>query len=168
MRTAFRGTTALVGTVGLALLTAGPVMVVRGCKGMGELRTELDRQRIEFPGHAQRLPAGLRHLAGRRVRTGADARAYSELIRTHLEQITGGRSYAEITAELAGDGKEDEKLSGLRQTAFMGESLRAGLLAAYQASNITLLAVGLGTLFTGLGASLLVLARAARPGRGDV
>lgn len=168
MRTAFRGTTGLAGIVGLALLTAGPVMVIRGSKRMVEVRTELERQRIEFPDRAGHLPTGLRHLAGRRVRSGADARACSELIRSHLDEATGGRSYGEITSELMASGNEDEKLADLRQRAFTGQSLRAGLLAAYQESNIALLVVGLGALFTGLGASLLALARATGSAGADV
>jgi hypothetical protein len=47
------------------------------------------------------------------------------------------------------------KLSGERQTAFMGESLRGSLLSAYQAWQVTYLVIGLGIAFTGLGALAL-------------
>lgn len=161
MRTPSRHAATLVDLVALGLIASGPVMMLRGRAGMAELRAELERQRIDFPPHDRELPAGLSGLAGRRVRSGADARAYSELIKEHLEEATGGRSYAELSAELQA-GEPDEKLNALRQTAFMGESLRAGLLGAYQASNIALLVVGVGALFTGVGASLLALAHGGR------
>lgn len=148
----------------LTLTASGPIMILRGRAGMTDLRAELDRQRIEFPA-SDELPPRLRDRAGRRVRSGGDARAYSELIKEHLDEATGGRSYAEITAELSGSDKKDEKLVALRQTAFMGESLRSGPLGAYQASNIIGLVVGLGALFTGVGAALRALARGGRSTR---
>jgi hypothetical protein len=157
-----RHAAALVDVVAAALIASGPVMMLRGRAGMTELRAELERQNIEFPPQASGLPPRLNRFAGRRVRSGTDAHAYSELIKSHLDDATGGRSYAEISAELANDDAKDEKLAALRQTAFMGESLRSGLLGAYQASHVIRLAMGLGALCTGIGASLLVLAH-ARP-----
>ena len=158
MRPQYRHAVTLVDVVALALVASGPVMILRGRAGKAELRAELDRQNIEFPAEAAALPPRLSSFTGRRVHSGTDARAYSELIRDHLEDATGGRSYAEITAELGTSDEKDEKLAALRQTAFMGESLRSGLLGAYQAEEITHLVMGLGALFTGIGAGLLALA----------
>ncbi|MBS2965950.1 hypothetical protein KGA66_23090 [Actinocrinis puniceicyclus] len=152
--------TTLADLVGCALLAAGPVMLARGRAGRAQLRAELESQHIAFPAREQDLPEPLRHLAGRPVRSGDDARAFSELIKSHLAAATSGRTYAQITEECAKDGRGDEKLAALRQTAFMGETLRAGLMSAYQASNITLLVMGLGVLTTGVGASLLALSHA--------
>ncbi len=149
--------TTLADLVGCTLLAAGPVMVVCGRAGRKRLRAELESQRIHFPASKHDLPEPLRHLAGRRVRSGGDARAFSDLIKSHLNAATGGRTYAEISDEYAASDRGDQKLADLRQTAFMGESLRAGLMSAYQASNITLLVMGLGALTTGIGASLLTL-----------
>lgn len=151
--------TTFVDVVGCALLAAGPVMLARGRSGRAQLRAELESQRISFPAREEDLPEPLRHLAGRRVRSGGDARAFSDLIKSHLDSATGGRTYAEITSECAANGHDDEKLAKLRQTAFTGETLRAGLMSAYQASNITTLVMGLGMLMTGIGASLLALSR---------
>lgn len=158
--------TTLVNVVGCALLAAGPVMVARGRSGRAQLRAELERQRIEFPAREEDLPVPLRHLAGRRVRNGDDARDFSDLIKSHLDAATGGRTYAEITSECAAGGRDDEKLASLRQTAFTGETLRAGLMSAYQASNITTLVMGLGVLMTGIGASLLALSSSSERTRG--
>lgn len=158
MNRAHRWTGALVGTVGAALMAAGPVMLVRGRQGRKEIRTELAAQMITFPGHG--LPDHLAHLAGARVETGPQAHAYAELIKDHVVQATGGRTYAEITEELHAGGNEDEKLAQLRQTAFMGETLRGSLLSAYQAWHLTTLVTGLGGALTGLGAALVATANA--------
>lgn len=166
MHTARPRAAALVDLVGLSLLAAGPVMLARALDARTQLRAELESQRIDFPDHPQQLPEGLRHLAGRRVRSGGDARAYSDLIKTHLEAATGGRTYAEITAEYNAAGCDDEKLANLRQTAFTGQALRSGLMSAYQAANVTALVAGLGVLTTGIGASLLALCHGRGRARG--
>ncbi|MGC0336717.1 hypothetical protein [Streptomyces sp. SLBN-8D4] len=149
---------ALLGTVGAALVVAGPVMLWRGRSGRKEIRTELAAQKIAFPERG--LPADLAAYAGRRVETGPEAHAYAEFIKGNLAKATGGRTYAEITTELHAAGGDHEKLSQLRQTAFMGQSLRASLMSAYQAWHLTTLVTGLGAALTGLGAALVATADA--------
>ncbi|MFI1162812.1 hypothetical protein ACH4UM_04165 [Streptomyces sp. NPDC020801] len=158
MDRAHRRIAALSGTAGAALLAAGPVMLLRGRMGRRQIRTELAAQKISFPDHG--LPAQLAPYAGRRVETGPQAHAYAELIKDHLAHATGGRTYSEITDELHATGGDDEKLARLRQTAFMGETLRGSLLSAYQAWHLTTLVTGLGGLLTGLGAALVATADA--------
>ncbi|WP_458246367.1 hypothetical protein [Streptomyces sp. MAI_2237] len=131
MKAAPRRTRALIGLVGIALSAAGPVMLLRGRSGRKEIRAELTAQRISFPDHG--LPAHLARFTGCQVRTGIEAHAYADLIKDHLAQATGGLTYAEITDELHAEGGEDDKLVRLRQTAFMGETLRGSLLSACQA-----------------------------------
>ncbi|HWS33939.1 MAG TPA: hypothetical protein VN408_14500 [Actinoplanes sp.] len=143
------------GLVGLALLVAAPIMIFQGFTGRRSITSELEQQRISFPPTG--LPATLSAYAGRPVRTGVEARAYSELIAEHVLAATGGRTYAEITAE-AQKNRTDEKLSKLRETAFMGETLRGALLGAYQAWQVTLLVIGLGALCAAMGAGFLALA----------
>ncbi|GHD90734.1 hypothetical protein [Streptomyces naganishii] len=163
MRCVHRRAAALVGPAGAAMVAAGAVMLLRGRGGRKEIRAELAAQRIAFPGHG--LPARLAPHAGAAVRTGPQAHAYAELIKDHLTHATGGRTYAEITEELHATGGDDEKLTRLRQTAFMGETLRGSLLSAYQAWQLTTLVQGLGALFTGVGAALVLTARdLSRPG----
>lgn len=151
---------ALTGMAGTALLAAGPVMLLRGAMGRKQIRTELAAQKITFPEHG--LPPQLASYAGRTVETGQTAYAYSELIKDHLNHATGGRTYSEISNELmAGTaGEDEEKLTELRQTAFMGETLRGSLMSAYQAWHLTTLVMGLGGLLTGLGTALAGTARA--------
>ena len=157
----------LLDAAGVAMLVAGPLMAIRAGCGRKQIRDELAAQEITFPAES-RLPAGLASFAGQRVETGRQARAYSELIKKNLAGTTAGRTYAQIGAELEAvkaDGGEDEKLADLQRTAFTGEMLRASLMSAYQAWQVTLLAGGLGVLFTGLGAALLSAGGSVGPRR---
>ncbi|GLW48840.1 hypothetical protein Stsp02_45020 [Streptomyces sp. NBRC 14336] len=160
-----RHTPLLLGTVGAALVAAGPVMLWRGRGARREIRAELAAQKITFPERG--LPVELARHAGQPVETGPQAHAYAEFIRGNVAHATNGRTYAEITAELHAAGGDDDKLTELRQTAFMGQSLRASLLSAYQAWHLTTLVTGLGAALTGLGAALLATADALteRPAR---
>jgi hypothetical protein len=149
-------TSLLLLTVGVALVVAGPVMTARALTGRREIERELADQRIVFP-PADRLPAELARHARAQVRTGGQARAFATLIATNLASATDGRTYAEISEELhASNG--DDQLARLRETAFLGQSLRASLLGAYQAWQITVLALCLGALLTAIGLVFLVLA----------
>ncbi|MFI7413510.1 hypothetical protein ACIBU0_33035 [Streptomyces sp. NPDC049627] len=146
----------------MALAASGPVMVWRGRSGRKEIRSELAAQKISFPERG--LPAELAAYAGRRVETGPEAHAYAEFIKGNVAHATDGRTYAEISAELHAAGGDDDKLAELRQTAFMGQSLRASLMSAYQGWNLTTLVTGLGAALTGLGIALVATADALAPG----
>lgn len=148
--------TLLLTLAGALLLVAGLVMIAQGILGRRSIVQELTSQQIAFP--ANGLPAPLARYAETPVRTGIQARAFSELIASHVAQATGGRTYSEVSAECMGEGRGDEKLERLRQTAFMGETLRGGLLGAYQAWQVTLLVMGLGALVILIGVVFLVLA----------
>jgi hypothetical protein len=147
----------VVGLVGLVLLLAGPVMVAHGLAGRRSVARELALQRIAFPA-GDALPAALARHAGLPVHTGTQARAYSELIAVHVAKATEGRTYAEIAEQWQSGGRSDERLAKLRDTAFMGQSLRGALLGAYQAWQVTLLVMGLGGLFTAAGVAFVALA----------
>ncbi|MEH0843327.1 hypothetical protein V6U81_13170 [Micromonospora sp. CPCC 205711] len=147
--------TVLLAVAGILLLVAGPVMIAQGLLGRHSVARELHHQRIAFPSGG--LPAPLARYADAPVRTGAQARAYSDLIAGHVAKATGGLTYAEIAQECMA-GERDERLDRLRQTAFMGETLRGALLGAYQAWQITALVIGLGALVVLVGAVFLALA----------
>lgn len=150
-------TSALIGFIGTALLIAGLVMAGQGLIGRRSITRELTRQRISFPA-ADALPTALGRHAGAPLRTGTQARAYADLIAVHVARATGGRTYAEIADEWLAGGGDDDRLARLRETAFMGQSLRGALLGAYQAWQITLLVMGLGVLFGAVGSALVALA----------
>ncbi|MEH1017409.1 hypothetical protein V6U90_30505 [Micromonospora sp. CPCC 206060] len=147
--------TLVLAAAGALLLAAGPVMIVQGVRGRLTVSHELAKQRIAFPPRG--LPAALTRYAGTSVRTGAQARAYSDLIAQHVAQATGGSTYSEITQECMTSGRDDERLKQLRQTAFMGETLRGALLGAYQAWQVTTLVIGLGGVVVLVGAVFLAL-----------
>ncbi|MER7506377.1 hypothetical protein AB0L05_29780 [Nonomuraea pusilla] len=149
-----RGTAAaLLSASGAAMVVAGPVLAAMGGKGRAQIRAELRRQVITFPDKG--LPGELAAQAGRQVLTGPQAMMFAEVIGRNVAQATGGRTYAEVSAELLAADEDDPKLAALRQTAFTGQMLRAGLLNAYQAWQVTSLVIGLGGLLTGAGAALL-------------
>jgi hypothetical protein len=72
------------------------------------------------------------------------------------KEATGGKTYSQVSAA-AQAAPTDTKLAGLKQTAFMGESLRGSLMGAYQAWEVTYLVEGLGLAFTGVGAVTLTV-----------
>jgi hypothetical protein len=142
---------------GAALVVASPIMIAQGVIGRRTVTRELTQQHITFPTGAG-LPTALSRYAGRTVSTGVEARAYSDLIAGHVAAATGGRTYAEIADEWQAGERDDERLRRLRETAFMGQSLRGTLLGAYQAWQITLLVIGLGALCAAMGAAFVALA----------
>lgn len=149
--------TMLLGLTATVLLLAGPTMIVQGLVGRRSVSRELAQQRISFPA-GDGLPPGLHRYAGTPVHTGSQARAFADLIGVHVAKATGGRTYAEIADEWMAGGRTDERLARLRETAFMGQSLRGALLGAYQAWQITVLVLALGAVFTAMGAAFLALA----------
>ncbi|HEU5355085.1 MAG TPA: hypothetical protein VFU65_11510 [Actinocrinis sp.] len=153
----------LTALTGFALLIAGPIMIGVGVSGQHQVTDQLKAQQITFPANAKSgLPAAQAGYAGQQVTTGAQAKAFSDMIETHIKEATGGKTYSQVSGEYltASANKTTPaatltKLSGLRQTAFMGESLRGSLLSAYQAWQVTYLVIGLGAAFTGIGAVAL-------------
>jgi hypothetical protein len=134
-----------------ALIVAGPIMVWKGFDGQSQIKAQLSAQKIVFPAKgSEGLPANLQSYGGVTVTTGPQAKAYSDMVETHVLAATGGKTYSQVSGEWIAGGMKDPTLAQQRQTAFMGESLRASLLSAYQAWELTWLVIGLGALFTGL------------------
>ncbi len=149
----------LTALTGLALLVAGPIMIGVGVSGQHQVTDQLKAQQITFPAKGSSgLPAAQAGYAGQTVTTGAQAKAFSDMIETHIKEATNGQTYSQVSgAYIAASADKTTpaatltKLAGLRQTAFMGESLRGSLLSAYQAWQVTYLVIGLGVAFTGIG-----------------
>lgn len=150
----------LAAATGLALLIAGPVMIGVGISGQHQVTNQLTAQQITFPANANAgLPTAEASYAGQTVTTGPQAKAFSDMIETHIKEATGGKTYSQVSAAYMAASADKTTpaatlttLSGQRQTAFMGESLRGSLLSAYQAWEVTYLVIGLGIAFTGIGA----------------
>ncbi|BFU46868.1 hypothetical protein [Krasilnikovia sp. MM14-A1004] len=152
----------LMAVVGAGMVAAGPVLVYEGVHGQSMIKNELKAQEIAFPADKAQLPDALKKYAGQHVTTGTDAKAYADLIATHVAKATGGKTYSQVSEEWIAGGRKDEQLGQARQTAFMGETLRGSLMSAYQAEQVTWLVVGLGALFVALGAVLGVTAFSLR------
>lgn len=147
----------LIAATGIAFLAAGPVMVYEGVHGQHEVTSQLSEQLISFPAAVSAgLPSAQASYAGQQVTTGPQAKAYADMIETHIKEATGGLTYSQVSAK-AMAAPTDTKLAALKQTAFMGESLRGSLMGAYQAWEVTYLVEGLGVAFTGVGAVTLTV-----------
>jgi hypothetical protein len=161
MRTTRGIFTLIAALAGLAMLIAGPIMIFKGFNGQSQIRTELSAAGSES------LPAALQSYAGQSVTTGPQAKAYSDMVETHVLAATSGQTYSQVSGTYQAMTDKTSatalKLSGLRQTAFMGESLRGSLLGAYQAWEVTMLVIGLGALVTGLGIVMFAAAAVTRP-----
>jgi hypothetical protein len=134
-----------------------------GLSGQHQVTDQLTAQQISFPAKGSAsLPAAQAGYAGQTVTTGPQAKAFSDMIETHIKEATGGKTYSQVSgaymtalANKSTPAATLATLSGERQTAFMGESLRGSLLSAYQAWEVTYLVIGLGIAFTGIGAVTL-------------
>ena len=170
------GTGAVVAIVMVAL---GAAAIYGGTFALDNVRDRLEPQKISFPPAEAMAPAEkavVGSFAGEAVETGTQAEAYSRYIGIHVEEIGGGKSYAELgsvqfgiedeiaVATKAGDTalvKELEgelaAVTGQRDTIFKGETLRAILLNAYgwwTVGQITLWA-GFGLVAAGLVLAIL-------------
>jgi hypothetical protein len=150
--------TGIASLTGVALIAAGPVMIYEGVHGQHEVTSQLSEQLISFPAKGSSgLPAAQAAYAGQQVTTGGQAKAYADMIETHIKEATGGKTYSQVSAAALA-APNDTKLAGEKQTAFMGESLRGSLMGAYQAWEVTYLVTGLGVAFLGIGAATLAVA----------
>lgn len=165
MRTSRGIASVLLTLAGAAMLIAGPIMIAMGVDGQSMIRDELSSQKISFTDDRAELPEDLRQYAGEQVTTGPQAKAYADLIKVHVSEATSGRTYSEVSGEWIAGGRKDAELGQLRQTAFMGESLRGSLMSAYQAWQVTWLVIALGALLIGLSVVFGATAWALRPQR---
>jgi hypothetical protein len=141
-------------------------MIYKGLDGQSQVRDQLAAQKIQFPAKGDKgLPAELTSYAGRKVTTGPQAKAYADMVEHHILAATGGLTYSQVSAKYIAGGSTDAKLGQLRQTAFMGESLRSSLMSAYQAWELTWLVIGLGALLTGFSVVFGATALTLRPRR---
>jgi hypothetical protein len=148
----------LVSYVGLVLAiilaVAGGLLTYANVYVSDQVKAQLQSQRITMPSGAaiedERIKPYLEKYAGQEMTTGDQAQAFADhYIAVHMEDSSGGRTYEEVSgeflklnAQIKADqaaGKEvsqetlDERdaLGQLRQTLFMGNTLRGLLLNAY-------------------------------------
>ncbi|PFG15568.1 hypothetical protein ATK74_0088 [Propionicimonas paludicola] len=148
----------LVSWVGLALaavlLVAGVLLTVASTFVNGQVASQLAAQKITMPvaaAYGSLAPedqAALAPYAGQEMTTGAQAEAFADhYIQAHINAMSGGKTYEEVSGEfikLSKDPSADQaklkELGDLRQTMFMGATLRGMLLNAYAFGTMALIA----------------------------
>jgi len=101
--------------------------------------------------------------AGSAMDTGPEAKAYADhYILAHMNEASDGQTYAEVSGQYVSmtpeqqASAEGQALGGLRQTLFMGSTLRGLLLYAYAFATIGTIA-GIAAIAAFVGAGVLLL-----------
>ena len=133
----------------LVLVTAGILLFWGYSYANNSVSSQLAAQKIIFPTRAEITPAEAPYLdqyAGKLMTTGAEAEAYANhYIAVHLNEITGGQTYAQLSAKAMTLTPGTPAYSAAQSQltlVFQGTTLRGMLLNAYgwwQVGQITLL-----------------------------
>ncbi len=127
----------LLGAASVVVLLLVSALAWRGYTfANSSVKDELASQKIYFPEKGspaldpEEFP-GLQQYGGQLVDDGVKAKAYAnEYIGKHLENLAGGKTYAEISSE-SRQNPSDAKLQAQKQSLFQRETLRGLLLNAY-------------------------------------
>jgi hypothetical protein len=157
------------------MLIAGGLLTWASSYIANEVNTQLSSQHITMPttetGLAD-LPAAdraaLEPYAGQQLTTGPQAKAYADhYIAVHMNEASGGKTYSEVSGQYIQQCTADPKtaatqacqdLGALRQTMFMGSTLRGLLLYGSAFATIGTIA-GYGAIVAFAGAfGILILA----------
>jgi hypothetical protein len=130
--------------IAILLLVAGGVLLYTSNFISGEVEKQLGMQDITMPEGAalDSLPpedkAALEPYAGSPMDTGPEAKAYADhYILAHMNKASGGKTYEEVSGEYLKMTPEQKatpeglQAAQLRQTMFMGNTLRGLLLYGY-------------------------------------
>ncbi|MCX6396327.1 MAG: hypothetical protein NTV23_07575 [Propionibacteriales bacterium] len=170
MRSAFDK---LISGAGLALavtlLAAGGLLTWGHYFVAGQVHDQLVMQDITMPaGEALAgLPAAdakiLQQYAGSKLDSGPEARAYADhYILIHMNEMADGQTYSQVSGQFVSmtdeqkASAEGQALGGLRQSLFMGDTLRGLLLYGYAFATIGTIA-GIAALVSFGAAAVLLL-----------
>jgi hypothetical protein len=156
---------ALVSTTGLVvaavLLAASGLLFWAHSFITDNVRTQLSQQKIFMPKagtesmNDPQVKPYLSKYAGQQVVNGPQAKAFADhYIAVHLSEASGGLTYSELSTK-SRQAPDDQKLAGLVQTSFRGETLRGMLLNAY--AFWTMGSVALIAAWVALGTGLLLV-----------
>ncbi|HEX5087630.1 MAG TPA: hypothetical protein VFV89_07475 [Nocardioides sp.] len=171
MRSAFDKLISWTGlALSLTLLAAGGLLLWANVFIGNQVHDQLSMQDITMPsGEAlSSLPEAdqkaLEPYAGSTMDTGAEAKAYADhYILVHMNEASDNQTYSEVSGQylaLSDEEKasaEGQALGQLRQTLFMGNTLRGLLLYGYAFATIGTIAGIASIVAFGAGAILLVL-----------
>jgi hypothetical protein len=137
-----------------------------------QVNTQLSEQHITMPTAQTGLTAlpkadqsALAKYAGQPLTTGPQAKAYANhFIAVHMSEASGGKAYSEVSGQYIAHCSDPKTavtkactdLAGLRQTMFMGSTLRGLLLYGYAFATIGTIA-GIGAIVAYVGAAVLFL-----------
>ena len=149
------------------LLVAGGLLVWASSFATQNVHDQLAAQQITMPVAAAlstpEMKDQLTQYAGQDLTTGAQAKAYADYyIQAHMDEASEGKTYSQVSGEymaaLKADptGQATTDLGQLRQTLFMGTTLRGMLLNAYAFATLGTIAmwaaiaafIGAGVMFT--------------------
>ena len=134
------------------LLVAGGLLVWASSFATQNVHDQLASQAIKMPVAAAlttpTMKAELTQYAGQDLTTGAQAKAYADYyIQAHMDESSGGKTYSQVSGEYMAALKADptaqatQDLGQLRQTLFMGTTLRGMLLNAYAFATLGTIAM---------------------------
>lgn len=165
---------ALLATGGLVLagilVIAGALLAWGHSFAADNVKTQLAQQKIFFPPKAgiaaQKSPEITKYVtpyAGQQVLTGKQAEVFANhYIKVHLNATGGGKTYSQVSEEWRAMDPKDPKygeVAQVRQTLFMGETLRGLLLNAYAFGKLgEIAAIASVASFIGAGVMLLLAA----------
>ena len=148
--------------VAVILLAAGGLLTWAHNFVGNEVYTQLSSQQIFFPAKGSdslndpAIKPYLEQYAGQQMTNGAQAKAYADhFIAVHINEMTGGKTYAELSAASLADPNNTE-LAGLVQTVFRGETLRGLLLNSYAFWQMGQIAL-YGAIASFIGAGVMLL-----------
>lgn len=157
--------------VAVVLLAAAGLLTWAGAFANGNVSSQLADQQITMPSGAAiedpLIKPYLEQYAGQQMTTGAQAKAYADhYIKVHMDKSSNGKTYQAVSAELSVLSKDKTAdpaavatLSDLKQTLFMGNSLRGLLLNAYAFGTLGTIAVyaAIASALAGLAMAVLSL-----------
>ena len=165
----------------VVLIAFGIGAVVVGVNGYNEVRDEIAAQNITATDDAAELTDGALQ-PGQAIKTGAEARAFADIMEHHTLESTEGARYAEMGRFLTASGEDtsDEALAaktedgrpvenGLRNMWVTETALTTALNTAFFAERVAVFSIvmGIALLLTGIGFFVLTLGGAlgwvARP-----
>ena len=134
------------------LLVAGGLLTWASSFATSNVHDQLAAQEITMPVDAAlttpEMKANLGQYAGQPLTTGAQAKAYADYyIQEHMNAQSQGRTYSQVSGEYMKAMKTDPtaeattELGQLRQTLFMGTTLRGMLLNAYAFATLGTIAM---------------------------
>jgi hypothetical protein len=166
---------------GVVLIAFGIAAIAMGVNARSEVRDAIAEQNITATPDAGEITNGKLE-PGQAIKTGAQAKAFADVMETHALESTEGKRYAEMGRFLTASGEEtnDEAEAattadgrpvenGLRNLWVTETALSTALSMSYMAEQLSLfgIVVGVALLLAGVGFIILALGGALRHREGE-